>query len=85
MESWKVGCCWKVATKWNIRVERRRINFVFEKTEYESFIFHLLFYFLYLYSRRNSGGIAIFSVNQLDNNDISGNKEIVVYKNVNSF
>ena len=41
--------------------------------------FHLLSDFVYIYFRKNYVGIDVFSVNQLENNDTSGNKESVVY------
>ena len=36
--------------------------------------------FIYMNSRKNSGVIEVtFSVNQLENNNTSGNKELAVY------
>ena len=76
MESWKVGYCWKVATKWNIRVEyfeRRRINFVFEKLNMRAlFSSDYSISFIYILEEI-PGALLFFSVNQLDNNDIPGN------------
>ena len=42
------------------------------------FYFHLS-YFVYINSRKNSGVIDIFSVNQLENNGPSGSEESAIY------
>ena len=50
--------------------------------KFRSFLIVKIFFFVYMNSRKNSGGIDVSFVSQLENNDTSENKETTVYCNI---